>query len=145
MHTVWTDQGQFILEIPPRSEIVFRAILQELDDMLYFVILLQQSTVCCCSWDTKVAAQLGLEGSPVLDSTDVPSSAPKQSIPEVHGLVGSPLLKSTGGLLSPLTQLILEVLFTEDVPLIDIICSLQVHEAYVRSALCVWILIKSQG
>jgi len=51
-------------------------------------------TVHCCSWvqitSTKVAAQLGLEGSPVLDSTDVPYSAPKQSMPEVYGLVGSP-------------------------------------------------------
>ena len=53
------------------------------------------------------------EGSPVLDSTDVPSSAPKQSMPEVHGLVGSPALESTCALLSPPTQPILELLFTK--------------------------------
>ena len=59
---------------PPRkiqnfrhSETVSRVILQAL----------QQSPVHCCSWGTKVAAQLGLEGLPVLESTDVPSSAPK--------------------------------------------------------------------
>ena len=50
---------------------------------------------------------MGLEGSPVPDSTDVQSSAPKQSMPEVHGLVGSPELESTGALLSPSTQPIL--------------------------------------
>ena len=83
-------------------------------------------------------AQLSLEGSPVLDLMGVPSSVPKQSRPEVHGFVGSPALKSTGALLSPPTQPILEVVFTKDVCPIDIICSLHVHEAYVniqRSAL----------
>ena len=40
---------------------------------------------------------------------EVPSSAPKQSMPEVHGLVGSTVLKSTGALLSMSTQPILEV------------------------------------
>ena len=81
---------------------------------------------------------MGVEGSPVLGSTNVPSSVLKQSVPEVHGIVGSPALKSTGALLSPPTQPILEVVFTKDVCLIDIICSLHVHEAYVntqRSAL----------
>ena len=78
------------------SEIVSRAILQELDDMVWSVMLLQESPVHCCSWNKKVVAQLGLEA---LDSMDVLSSSPKQSIPEVHGLVGSPALKST--LLSP--------------------------------------------
>ena len=68
----------------------------------------------------------------MLDSMDVPSSAPKQSRPVVHGLVGSPALKSTGALLSPPIQPILEVVFTKDVCLIDIICSLHVHEAYVN-------------
>ena len=85
------------------SETVSRAILQEL----------QQSPVRCCSWGTKVVAQLSLEGSPVLDSTDVPSSGPKQSMPEVHGLVGSSTLESTGALLFAPTQPILEVLFTK--------------------------------
>ena len=51
------------------------------------------------------------EGSPVLDSTDVPSSAPKYSMPEVH-LKGSP---STGELLSVLTQPIPEVLLQSSV------------------------------
>ena len=75
---------------------------------------------------TKIVAQLGLEGSPVLD---VPSSAPKQSMPEVHGLVGSPVLESTGTFLSTSTQPILEALFTKpskDIRLIDIICSYHV-------------------
>ena len=54
------------------------------------------------------------EGSPVLDLTDVPSSAPKYSMPEVH-LEGSPALESTGALLSAPTQPILEVLFTSPV------------------------------
>ena len=85
------------------TEIISRAILQAL----------QQSPVHCCSWGTKVAAQLSLEGSPVLDSTDVPSSGPKQSMPEVHGLVGSSALESTGALLFVPTQPILEVLFTK--------------------------------
>ena len=49
------------------------------------------------------------EGSPVLDSTDVPSS---MSMPEIH-LEGSPALESTGALLSGPTQPILEVLFTK--------------------------------
>ena len=40
---------------------------------------------------------------------DVPSSGPKQSMPEVHGLVGSSALESTGALLSAPTQPILEV------------------------------------
>ena len=39
--------------------------------------VLQQSPAHCCSWGTKVAAQLGLEGSPVLDMTDVAYSPPK--------------------------------------------------------------------
>ena len=56
----------------------------------------------------------------------------KQSMPEVHGLVGFPALKSTGALLSLPTQPILELLVTKDVCLIDIICSLHVHEAYVN-------------
>ena len=74
----------------------------------------------------------------MLDLTDIPASAPKQSMPEVHDLVGSPALESTGALLSLPTQPILEVVFTEDVCLIDVICRLHVHEAYVniqRSAL----------
>ena len=65
------------------------------------------TSIHCCSWDTKVVTQLGLEGSPVLESTDVQSSAPKQSMPEVHGLQGFPALESTGALLSPSTQPIL--------------------------------------
>ena len=40
---------------------------------------LQQSPVHCCSC-MKLAAQLGLEGSPVLHSTNVPSSAPINSL-----------------------------------------------------------------
>ena len=74
----------------------------------------------------------------MLDSTDVPASASKQSMLEVHDLVGSSTLESTGALLSPPTQPLLEVVFTEDVCLIDVICRLQVHKAYVniqRSAL----------
>ena len=63
------------------------------------------------------------EGSSVLDSTDVPSSAPKQSMPEVHGLKGSPALESTGALLSAPTKP------SKDVCLIDIICSHHVLEA----------------
>ena len=92
------------------SEIVSRAILQELDDMLCVTLLQQSPPVHCCSWNTKVVAQLGLEGS---------------GLDRVHGLVGSPVLKSTGSLLSPPTQPILEVVFTRDV------CSLHVHEAYI--------------
>ena len=111
--------------MPPRkiwnfrhSEILSRAILQAL----------HQSPVHCCSWGTKGVAQLGLEGSPVLELT---SSALKYSMPEVH-LEGFPALESTSALLSTLTQLILEVLFTKpskDVCLIDIICSHRMHQA----------------
>ena len=36
----------------------------------------------------------------MLDSTDVPFLAPKQFMPQVHGLVVSPALESTGALLS---------------------------------------------
>ena len=71
------------------------------------------------------------EGSPILDSTDVPSSVPKYSMPEVH-LEGSPVLEPTGALLSVPTQPILEVLFTKpskDICLIGIICSHHVHQA----------------
>ena len=57
-------------------------------------------------------AKLDLESSPVLDLMDVPSSLPKYSMPEVHGLVGSAVLESTGTLLSGPTQPILEVIFT---------------------------------
>ena len=69
-----------------------------------------------------------------------------QRQPELHGLVDSLALKSTGALLSPPTQPILELVFTKDVCLIDIIFSLHVHKVYInikRSALHVRILIKS--
>ena len=56
----------------------------------------------------------------------------KHSRSELHGLVDSPALKSTGALLSPPTQPILEVVFTKDVCLIDTFCSLHVHGAYVN-------------
>ena len=39
-----------------------------------------------------------------MDLTDAPSSAPKESMPEVRGLVGSPALETTGALLSPPTR-----------------------------------------
>ena len=66
------------------------------------------------------------EGSPVLDSTVVPSSAPKYSMPEIH-LESSPALESTGALLSAPTQPILEVPFTKLSKDICLICSHHVH------------------
>lgn len=69
---------------------------------------------------------------PDLMDVHVPYSTPEQFMPEVHGLVGSPLIPSIGALLSAPTQPILELLFTKpskDVRLIDIICSHHVHEA----------------
>ena len=68
------------------------------------------------------------EGSPVLDSTDVPSSAPKYSMPEVH-LEGSPALESTGALLSAPTQRYFFTKPSKDVCLVGIICSHHVHQA----------------
>ena len=83
------------------SEILSRASLQSL----------HQSPVHCCSWGTKLEQHNWAlhEGSPVLDSMDVPSSAPKYSMP----LEGFLALESTGALLSAPTQFILEVLFTK--------------------------------
>ena len=77
-----------------------------------------QPPVHCCTLGTKVAAHLVFEGSPVLDSTDVPSSAPKQSMPKVHGLEGSPAFSvnttyTKGSFTKP----------NKDVCLINIICS----------------------
>ena len=71
----------------------------------------------------------------MLDLMDVPYSAPEQFMPEVHGLVGSPLIPSIGALLSAPTQPILALLFTKsskNVRLIDITCSHHVYEA------CMW-------
>ena len=91
---------------------------------------------CCnlCHTPTaKAVAQLGLEGSPVLDSTDVQSSAPKQSMPEVHGLVGSPAFSANTACIGGTFY----KAYSKDVCLIDIICSLHVHEGcnIQRSAL----------
>ena len=80
----------------------------------------------------------GLEGSPVLDSTDVPSSAPKQSMPEVHGLVGSSALESTSALFSAPTQPILEVLFTKPVRTFVSSSSHHVHKACMSDLHCMY-------
>ena len=72
----------------------------------------------------------------MLDLTGVPSSVPKRSRPDVHGFVDSPALKSIGALLSPPTQPILEVVFTKDICLIDILIrSLHVLVGYIDQSL----------
>ena len=80
----------------------------------------------------NVAAQLGLERSPVLrlDRCTI-FSARTVYARSTWPCIGSPVLESTGALLSPPTQPILEVVFTKpskDVCLIDIIYSHHVHE-----------------
>ena len=72
------------------------------------------------------------DGSPVLDSTNVSSSAQKYSIPALH-LEDSPVLEYTGSLLSVPTQPVLDVIFTKpskEVCLINIICCH--HDARAR-------------
>ena len=77
---------------------------------MYVWLALQQSPVHCCSCCMKLAAQLGLEGSPVLHSTNVPSSAPINSLCQKSMVLRFYSIgqESTGALHSAPTQPVLE-------------------------------------